>query len=227
MRLPAVVGSLFLACLLLGCLSTSRSLHPEQPAPDSLRADIAQMRDENRRLRDSLQFYDDITSGQHARNLRTLQDQLTRVTYDAKLLREGGLSVAVLSADSLFASARPDSLRSAGRDRLDAVAAQLVRVYSDRTVRVEGHTDDQPLVGALAERFPSNWTLSAARAAAVARRLIEETGLSPDQFVVVGYGSTRPVASNETAAGRRRNRRVRVAVLPRPGDYSRPFETTW
>ncbi|PSQ68649.1 MAG: hypothetical protein BRD26_07865, partial [Bacteroidetes bacterium QH_1_64_81] len=64
-------------------------------------------------------------------------------------------------------------------------------------------------------------------ATTVVRHLIENSDVGPAQFVAVSYGATDPVASNETARGRRRNRRVRIAVLPPPRDYSRPFETSW
>jgi chemotaxis protein MotB len=53
------------------------------------------------------------------------------------------------------------------------------------------------------------------------------SGIDAAQFVAVGYGATDPVASNETRAGRKRNRRVRIAVLPTPRDYARPFEMSW
>jgi chemotaxis protein MotB len=92
---------------------------------------------------------------------------------------------------------------------------------------VEGHADSTPLSESLQERFPSNWELSSARAATVVRRLIDLTSLNSGQFAAVGYGATDPVATNNTARGRRQNRRIRIAVLPAPRDYARPFESTW
>lgn len=216
---------LLLGALVLGGCGSSRPMGSSR-APDSLRAENAQLRDTNAALQDSLQFYDDLSSGQYYRERRALQDQVNRLVYDVELLRDGGLTVAVLPSDSIFATVA-DSLNAAGRSRLQTIAAQLQQTYPNRTVRVEGHADPQPLSGDLAERYPSNWELSAARAATVVRELIDLTSLDRSQFVTVGYGSARPVASNDTAAGRRRNRRVRIAVLPLPGSYSRPFETTW
>jgi chemotaxis protein MotB len=92
---------------------------------------------------------------------------------------------------------------------------------------VEGHSDDTPLSDELQEQYPTNWELASARATAVVRHLIANSDLDPTQFLTVSYGATDPVASNQTARGRRRNRRVRIAVLPPPRDYSRPFETSW
>jgi chemotaxis protein MotB len=222
---------LSLAALLLagvGCTPVQApAVSSDDGAPlDSLRAENTRLRDRNRALRDSLQFLDDLDSGQYYRDLRTLKDRLTQLTYELRLLREGGITVAAISADSLFATAA-DSLRPAGTERLRAVARQLQSTYPNRTVRVEGHADDTPLSGELKERYASNWTLSSARAATVVRHLTALTDLDRSQFVAVGYGASRPRASNDTAAGRRRNRRVRVAVLPRPANYSPPAELSW
>jgi chemotaxis protein MotB len=217
---------LVLALALTGCGSVQVPAGDDASTLDSLRAENLRLRDRNRALRDSLQFRDDLASGQYYRDLRTLQDRLTHLTYEVRLLRDGGLTVAVLPTDSLFASAA-DSLSAAGIERLQALARQLQSTYPDRTVRVEGHADSTPLSPSLRARYASNWALSAVRATTVLRRLRALTTLDQGQFVAVGYGASRPRASNETAAGRRRNRRVRVSVLPRPHTYSRPFEASW
>ncbi|MFO8099737.1 MAG: OmpA family protein [Salinibacter sp.] len=226
-RLPrALPIGLVLWLVVLGGCGTSQPARHSAQAPDSLRATNAQLRDTNAALRDSLQFYDDLASGQYERDRRALQDQVNRLVYDVQLFEQGGRTVSSLPTDSLFATTA-DSLSPAGQRRLEAIAAQLQQAYPDRTVRVEGHADSASLSGDLQDRYPSNWALSAARAATIVRELIALTDLDPSQFRVVGYGSTQPVATNETAAGRARNRRVRVAVLPQPGAYSRPFETNW
>jgi chemotaxis protein MotB len=77
-------------------------------------------------------------------------------------------------------------------------------------VRVEGHTDNVPLRGR--RIFPSNWELSAARAASVVH-LFTEQQLSPDRLAVVAYGEHRPVQPNTTPEGRNANRRVLIVVL--------------
>jgi chemotaxis protein MotB len=61
----------------------------------------------------------------------------------------------------------------------------------------------------------------------VARHLIDTHEIDPDRFGVLGLGSTRPVADNDTAAGRWLNRRVRIAVLPEPSNADRPTELSW
>ncbi len=223
---PLLTAAVCLA-VLSGCTSSSPPLRSvSTAAPDSLRAENARLRDQNRALRDSLEFQNDLESGQYYRDLRTLEDRLNRLTYEVRLLRDGGLTVTVLSTDSLFESGGA-TLSADGTDRLRALARQLQSTYPDRTVRVEGHADDRALSDAMQEHFPSNWELSSARATAVVRQLLELTDLDRSQFVAAGYGAAHPRASNDTARGRHRNRRVRVAVLPLPRNYSRPFQTTW
>jgi chemotaxis protein MotB len=77
-------------------------------------------------------------------------------------------------------------------------------------VRVEGHTDNIPV--AFSERFNSNWDLSAARSASVADFFADNSELDQSAIVVAGFADTRPIESNNTAAGRARNRRIEVIV---------------
>lgn len=76
-------------------------------------------------------------------------------------------------------------------------------------LRVEGYTDDMPIDTAT---YPSNWELSAARAASVAR-LFAQHGVDPERLGIVGWGQYRPAADNASEDGRNKNRRVLVVVL--------------
>lgn len=83
-------------------------------------------------------------------------------------------------------------------------------------INVVGHTDNVPMSSG---KFPSNWELSVARASSVARFLINEMGMNPNQFVVSGYASYRPVKPNTSATNRSINRRVEIIIskrLPQP-----------
>ncbi len=87
--------------------------------------------------------------------------------------------------------------------------ADILRPYPN-PIHVEGFTDNRPIHN---EVYPSNWELSAARAASVVH-LFTDYGLKPSRFAAIGYGEYRPIASNATPAGRARNRRVVLVVLP-------------
>jgi len=78
-------------------------------------------------------------------------------------------------------------------------------------VRIEGHTDDVPIHNA---QYSDNWELSTARATVLTRLFIEEDHIVPDRLAAAGYAQYHPIASNLTAAGRSRNRRVDIIVLP-------------
>ena len=106
-----------------------------------------------------------------------------------------------------FASASSRVLRSSGK-LLDQVA-QVMRDQPGLRVRVEGHTDR---VGGES----ANLRLSRHRSEAV-RQALAARGVEPDRLQAVGYGSSRPLASNRTASGRARNRRTDFHILP-PGD---------
>lgn len=126
--------------------------------------------------------------------------------------REGGYAVTLKGA-VLFDRASAD-LRAPSLAYLDSIAASLAQTpYS---VIVEGHTDNLPIQSFV---YPSNWELSAARAARVARYLIDR-GVAPSRIRIAGFADTRPVAPNDSAQGQplpenqARNRRVVVLINP-------------
>jgi chemotaxis protein MotB len=113
---------------------------------------------------------------------------------------------------------RTDILFGSGVARVAPHALPVLRRLAgilqpfDNAVRIEGHTDNVPITTAA---FPSNWELSAARAASVVH-LFMESGVEPTRMTVAGLGEYRPVAGNDDAEGRNRNRRVVVVVLAHP-----------
>jgi chemotaxis protein MotB len=118
--------------------------------------------------------------------------------------------------DILFASGVA-TLSPKAKPALDALADTLSKYPNP--VRVEGHTDNQP-INTVA--FPSNWELSSARAASVVHHFARG-GISPSRLSVLGFGEFRPSESNDTVAGRNANRRVVIVILagegaPAPSD---------
>jgi chemotaxis protein MotB len=115
-----------------------------------------------------------------------------------------------INTDILFASgvAAVGQQAAPVLQRLAGILAPFPNV-----LRIEGHTDDRP-IATLA--FPSNWELSAARAASVVH-LFMQHGVAPGRMTVVGLGEHHPVADNASAEGRNRNRRVVIVVLGQTG----------
>lgn len=137
-----------------------------------------------------------------------LESEIASGEIEIERLREGlRLNVA---DDVLFASGSAKLDRS-GRNVLVKVAGQLTSL-SD-FIEVRGHTDDRAIRGSLAQRYPSNWELAAARASSVVR-LLEESGVAGNRLAVVSYGPNEPIAPNDTAANRALNRRIEIRLQP-------------
>lgn len=219
MRLITTLVFFFTAAVLAGCAAPGQLLQHRQIIArqtaeiDSLRTTQRHLRAEVVALRDSLQFIDDIDSGQYYRDRRTLEDRINKLEYQTAIAREGGLTVATLLVDDLFEPASA-TLTPGGQALLADVVATLQKAHPDRPVRVEGHSDSVPVGPSLKERYPSNWELSAARAAAVVRYLVDIHEMAPARLEVAAFSASRPAASNDSAEGRRRNRRIRIAVVP-------------
>jgi chemotaxis protein MotB len=112
-----------------------------------------------------------------------------------------------LASGYLFGSGE-EKLKREGAEALKQVGAVL-KDFPQYNVAVDGHTDNVPIHGALKTRFPTNRELSKARAVSAAKALADG-GLS--HATPAGYGDTRPVEPNSSAAGRAQNRRVEVRV---------------
>jgi chemotaxis protein MotB len=121
---------------------------------------------------------------------------------------------------------KTDILFPSGVATLSPAAEQVLQQLAEtlkpfpNAIRVEGHTDNRPIS---TSAFPSNWELSAARAASVVH-LFTRAGMDPARLAVIGLGENRPSQSNSTAQGRNANRRVVLVILSgsnRPeGDYA-------
>jgi len=131
------------------------------------------------------------------------------------------------TSEGLIISLRDFGFFNSGEAELLPGAAEELRRASQvliehkLEVRVEGHSDDQPIH---TEQFRSNWELSTARAMSVLRVLIDDAGFPPEKTSIAGYGPYRPVADDATAEGRRMNRRVDLVIVEpkRPVDSARP-----
>jgi chemotaxis protein MotB len=102
-------------------------------------------------------------------------------------------------------------LSKKGRDVLLRLAKQLSK--GNETISVEGHSDNVMIGAALESQYPSNWELAGARAARVVRRLSAE-GVDPRRLRAVSHGPFAPEASNDTEAGRSKNRRTEILLRP-------------
>ncbi len=141
-------------------------------------------------------------------------DRALKEINGSPLIKDAQVRVAlttrglVITIDSDIVLFEPGSatIRPEGQQVLDRISRQLVVLPNHITV--EGHTDDVPISGT----FPSNWELSTARASSVLRSLIALHGLDPSHGTASGFADQKPVAPNDTAKGRAKNRRVEIVI---------------
>src|SRR2546422_7529359 len=141
-----------------------------------------------------------------------LKKELKAGQVTVKQLRDG-LRVNV-SQDILFDSGSA-ALDKNGIEVLQRVASQLKK--SGHQIVVIGHTDDRPIGPALIKQYPTNWELAGARAASVVR-LFDGSGLPTRRLLAVSMADVQPVASNKTAEGRAKNRRIEIRLRPVPAE---------
>jgi chemotaxis protein MotB len=151
--------------------------------------------------------------------VRREKEQLTDMARDiqkalAPLVKQGkvhvtqssrGINVEI-NASVLFATGEAKLANDSGQ-ALRAVATVLKN--DKHALQVEGYTDNVPIATPL---FASNWELSAVRASAVVRLLVD-AGIDGNRLIAVGHGANDPVGPNDTSEGRSRNRRVEVMIL--------------
>lgn len=151
--------------------------------------------------------------------LEAVRAEKTRIERRLRALAASGMvevdasGTVILQGEVLFDSGS-DRLHAPGRAFIERLAPQLGALLAaerDQMVLVGGHTDDR----SLREKalFASNWELSAARALAVTH-VLTGAGLPANRVVAAGFGAEHPRASNGDEAGRRKNRRIEVLLVP-------------
>jgi len=138
---------------------------------------------------------------------------------DIEINVEKGVVYVSISDKLLFNSGRWD-VTSRAKEVLGKVAT-VVKNKPEIEFMVEGHTDSKPISTAVIE---DNWDLSVKRATSVVRILQEEFGVPPERMVAAGRSYYVPLASNDTAEGRARNRRTRIVVLPKLDQFYKMIE---
>jgi chemotaxis protein MotB len=137
---------------------------------------------------------------------------LNKVSVDQT---ERGLVVSMKDG-GLFESGNADLKPEAYRI-LEELATKITSYRNP--VRIEGHTDNVPISS---RTYPTNWELSSARATNVVRVLTEKFKVPAGKISASGYGDSRPKTSNDSPAGRARNRRVDIVILSSSGERAEP-----
>jgi chemotaxis protein MotB len=139
-----------------------------------------------------------------------LKDQIAQKDIKIEEI-EGRLKVTFV--DKILFDSGSVTIKDKGQQALLSLAESF-RNNPDQNIIVEGHTDDMKIGPALQQRFPTNWELSTARAAAVVRFLQEKGSIAPERLTASGFSFYKPVAANDTEEGRRQNRRIEIIMVP-------------
>lgn len=141
----------------------------------------------------------------------TLEDQIKKGSV-ALEQRENTLTLT-LASGGLFASGEA-TMTQEGTSLLEQIGT-IVQKFSYQSIEVAGHTDSIPVKNDPRRTFRDNGELSQARAEHASQALIN-SGVEVDRVKAVGYADTRPIATNETRAGRSKNRRVEIMISSSP-----------
>lgn len=136
---------------------------------------------------------------------KNLKDEIQRGEVELHL-EPRGLTISFKQA-ALFDSGAAD-IKTSASSGLEKVADAILKLPNQ--IRLEGHTDNVPIHNV---QFKNNWELSSARSIAVLEFLTEKFDVPVKRLAVSGYADVAPVASNDTDAGRARNRRVDIVIL--------------
>jgi chemotaxis protein MotB len=157
-----------------------------------------------------------MVSNEQRQNARDLAILIKEILQDSLASGRVGVidgpdGVIIRLNDTAYFPSGQASLRADHLKDLEALAKVMLRLPNH--VRIEGHTDPRPIQTAI---YPSNWELSAARAASMLR-FLSSAGVPEEKLAIVGYADRRPIVSNDTEAGRQKNRRVDVVLLREKG----------
>ena len=143
--------------------------------------------------------------------LSSVKDALLGFSSDELTVREKDGKVYVAMSDKLLFQSGSARLDKRGEEALGKLA-EVLNKQTDIDVFIEGHTDNKPINTV---QFKDNWDLSVIRATSVVRILIKNYNVNPLQIQPSGRGEYMPVDDNETAEGRRKNRRTEIIMAPK------------
>ena len=143
--------------------------------------------------------------------LNSVKEALLGFNSDELTVTEKNGKVYVAMSDKLLFQSGSATVDKRGKEAL-AKLADVLNKQNEIDVYIEGHTDSKPIHNA---RFSDNWDLSVIRATSVVRILTTDYGVNPLQIQPCGRGEYMPVADNESAEGRSKNRRTEIIMAPR------------
>jgi chemotaxis protein MotB len=206
-NIAIMILSVLLAASIIAILSFSPSY---KNVKQSLQACEKNLSEQNQKVAEITEAQIKQMKSTHDKLVSDLKDQIQKQEVTIKESQE---SLSLNFVDRILFEFGKADLTPAGEKILKKVGEALKNIKGKK-IQVTGHTDNVPIHPDYVHQFPSNWELSAARAASVVRYFQEKPGLDPKDLEAVGRSFYHPEASNDTKEGRARNRRVEILVAP-------------
>jgi chemotaxis protein MotB len=199
-----------------------RNLESQRASLESQRVSLEKQRDSLAKEKDTLT--QQVAALEQQRAQLKASEKQVEARYDTLLanlneeVKKGQLQVRQLKgmltvdvAEQLFFDSGRATLKETGKQLLQKVAESL-KGYEDKAIRIVGHTDNVPITKGLQKVYPSNWELSVARATTVVR-FLQDAGIAPERLLATGRAEYAPVAPNDSAEGRQKNRRIEITLI--------------
>jgi len=216
--------TIFIAVLFFnGCLVTQSTYIKKSEEADSLAGQLAAQKEKNSALVDEINALKGKiskleTKAKEAEEesetykdlLEEMKDEIAKGQITITELK-GKLTMDVV--DKILFDSGEAQVKQEGLAVLKRVV-DILKNVKDKSISIEGHTDNVPIGSRLAHKYPTNWELSHARAINVTR-FLQEQGIDPRILSATAYGEYQPVADNSTPEGRAKNRRITIILLPK------------
>ncbi len=192
-------------------LQSQRSgLEQQKTSLEQQQADLRRQIDALEQQKAQLLTASQQTLSQYDSLVRNLTEEVKKGELQVRQYKD---MLTVDVAEQLFFDSGRANLKDTGKAVLKKVGEAL-KGYDDKVIRIVGHTDNVPITKSLQKVFPSNWELSVARATTVVRYL-QEVGIPPERMVASGRAEYQPIAENDSAEGRKKNRRIEITLIDR------------
>ncbi len=207
-RTLTLTASIMLALTLAGCASRQQVKTLQQEAKDRETA-LEELRAENADVKDQLSKARSELASVRTELADAKQSAAAAATPPAAPAPAQDTDRVLLVLDGDSFAAGKDTLSLDAKKSLQTALAEIRAAAKTSYLRIEGHTDNQP-IRKTKDKYKSNVDLAAARAMSVLSYLETVGRISPDKMYVAAYGPYRPITSNSTPKGRASNRRVQI-----------------
>ncbi len=191
---------------------------------DELSSELAEIRQkssdlekENNRLREETANLQKAKAEEAQKTSRTYEEMLEKMKNE---ISQGQVTISELKGkltvnmvDAILFDSGKTEVKPSGLVVLQKVI-DILKTVKDKTIHIEGHTDNVQISNSLARTYPTNWELSSARAINVTRYM-QQQGIDPLMLSAVAYGEYHPVAANNSDEGKAKNRRIEIIVAPK------------